>query len=134
MLGNRQLSSRDLSFQCPLNWDDMEKSEHGRFCTKCQQDVYDLRDCSIDELVELQKKKGSICGLVTILGATALSLTSCTIPNSTMGGLHYSKPRGLEQVEPVKEKSVEIISPEKKDDGRISRTGLVQKVIFYSRI
>ena len=77
-----KLNENHFSFKCPMNWDDMTPSSNGRFCGKCSKEVHDLTNCSLDEIRELQRRKGSICGMIRILStatvaATSLGLAAC---------------------------------------------------------
>ena len=73
-----QINSSHLSFVCPMKCSDFEQSDGEYFCNKCQKTVFDLTECSLDEVIALQRKKGSICGVVRAIGATSLlSLSSC---------------------------------------------------------
>jgi hypothetical protein len=46
-----RLTEKHFAFKCPMNWDEMEVSGIGRHCFKCQKQVLDLTDCSIDEVM-----------------------------------------------------------------------------------
>lgn len=73
-----KLTENHFSFKCPMNWDEMEVSINGRFCDKCRKEVFDLTNCSIDEVIALQRKHGSICGSIRVaqVAAVAVSLSS----------------------------------------------------------
>ena len=83
-----RLTQNHFSFKCPMNWDAMEVSANGRYCGKCRKEVFDLTNCSLDEVSALQRKHGSICGSIR-LAAVAVSLTAAacqhTNPPRTTG-------------------------------------------------
>jgi hypothetical protein len=64
-----------FSFKCPMNWDEMEVSGDGRHCGKCRKEVFDLTNCSIDEVIALQRKHGSICGSIRVARVAAVSIS-----------------------------------------------------------
>ncbi len=72
----KPITKEHFSFICPMNWDDMAPSENGRFCSKCSKEVYDLTECSLDELRELQRKRGKVCGMIKATGAAAVAAAS----------------------------------------------------------
>ena len=73
------LKPEHFSFKCPLKISDLEKTEDGHFCAKCSKDIHDLTDCSIEEVRELQRRKGSICGFVRAVSVTSMvSLAACS--------------------------------------------------------
>lgn len=84
-----RLTDKDFSFKCPMSWDDMEDSANGKFCSKCRKEVFDLTNCSTDEVRALQDKHGVICGSIRVAQAAvvALSLSSaaCQKPIPTTG-------------------------------------------------
>jgi hypothetical protein len=65
-----------------MNWDAMKVSENGRFCEKCRKEVFDLTNCSFDEVLALQGKHGSICGSIRV-AAVAISLSAAACQNGT---------------------------------------------------
>lgn len=72
------LTEKHFSFRCPMNWDEMPASENGRFCGKCRKEVFDLTNCSVDEVIALQRKHGAICGSVKVaVAAASLALAAC---------------------------------------------------------
>ena len=73
-----RLTDKHFSFKCPMNWDSMQPSDNGRFCGKCQKDVFDLTNCSLDEVRALQQKHGSICGSIRVMGAAAVAISLST--------------------------------------------------------
>lgn len=69
-----------------MNWDDMTPSENGRFCGKCSKEVFNLTDCSLDEVRALQRKHGGICGMVkTTVVAASLTLAACEKETISVG-------------------------------------------------
>ena len=73
-----KLTEQHFSFKCPMDFEQMEISGNGRHCSKCQKQVFDLTHCSIDEVIDLQRKHGSICGSIKVaqVAAVALSLSA----------------------------------------------------------
>src|SRR6478672_2399001 len=73
-----KLAERHFAFKCPMNWDEMEPSANGRFCNRCRKEVYDLTNCSVDEVIALQRKHGPICGSIKVaVAAITLSAAAC---------------------------------------------------------
>ena len=73
------LKPEHFSYQCPLKISDLEKTEDGHFCAKCSKDIHDLSDCSIEDIIELQRRKGSICGFVRAVSLTSMvGLAACS--------------------------------------------------------
>jgi len=68
-----------------MNWDEMEVSGDSRHCLKCNKHVFDLTNCSIDEVIALQRKHGPICGSIK-LAAIALSLSTAACQNLKQDG------------------------------------------------
>jgi len=89
-----KLTDRHFSFKCPMDFDSMQPSANGVFCNKCSKEVFDLTDCSIDEVIALQRKHGTICGSIRILplaaAAVTLSAAACC-PSSTPENCNGSK-------------------------------------------
>lgn len=85
----KQIDSSHLSFLCPMRRSDLQPSEEGYYCGKCQKPVFDLSECSWDEVIALQRQRGAICGIVRAVGAASLiALSSCagTVrPPDTLG-------------------------------------------------
>jgi len=81
----KMLTENHFSFKCPMNWDEMEVSANGRFCGKCRKEVFDLSNCSIDEVIALQRRHGSICGSIKVAVA-AVSLSAAACNDSVPGG------------------------------------------------
>ena len=78
------LKPEHFSYKCPLQLSDLDKTDGGHFCAKCSKDIYDLSDCSIDEIIELQRRKGSICGFVRAVGLTSMvGLAACSDENAS---------------------------------------------------
>lgn len=103
-----QLTENHFSFQCPMNWDDMEISGSGRHCDKCRKHVFDLTNCSIDEVIALQRKHGPICGTIRVaqvaVVAISLSAAACQSGDQPVNRVHLSgSPRPPEQLEKMKE-------------------------------
>ncbi len=84
-----RLSDKDFSFKCPMSWDAMDDSANGKFCSKCRKEVFDLTNCSVDEVHALQDKHGSICGSVRVtqaaMVALSLSAAACNQQERTTG-------------------------------------------------
>lgn len=70
-----RLTEKDFSFKCPMSWDAMQETANGRYCSKCRKEVFDLTNCSLDEVRALQEKHGSICGTVRLAQAAAVALS-----------------------------------------------------------
>ena len=77
-----RLTENHFSFKCPMSWDTMEVSANGRYCGKCRKEVFDLTNCSLDEVSALQRKHGSICGSIRV-AAVAVSLTAAACQNTS---------------------------------------------------
>lgn len=78
-----KLTENHFSFKCPMNWDDMEVSGSGRHCCKCRKQVFDLTNCTIDEVIALQRKHGPICGSIKVIqtATIAISLSAAACQN-----------------------------------------------------
>ena len=78
-----KLTENHFSFKCPMSWEDMEISGSGRHCGKCRKHVFDLTNCSIDEVIALQRKHGPICGSIRVaqVAAVAISLSAAACQN-----------------------------------------------------
>lgn len=61
-----------------MSWDDMEASANGKFCSKCRKEVFDLTNCSTDEVRALQEKHGSICVSIRLAQAAVVALSLST--------------------------------------------------------
>ncbi len=70
-----KLTEQDFSFKCPMDFEQMENSGNGRHCSKCQKQVFDLTHCSIDNVIDLQRKHGPICGSIKVAQMAAVALT-----------------------------------------------------------
>lgn len=77
-----KLTENQFAFICPMQWDAMASSTNGRFCDKCRKEVFDLSNCSIDEVIALQRKHGSICGSIRV-ATVAVSLATAACQTST---------------------------------------------------
>ena len=79
-----KLTENHFSFKCPMNWNEMSVSDNGHFCSKCRKEVFDLTNCSIDEVIALQKKHGPICGSIRVAraAAVAISLSAAACQNT----------------------------------------------------
>ena len=106
----KKLTDKDFSFICPMVWDEMPESANGRFCAGCRKEVFDLSNCSIGEVRELQRKHGPICGSIKVVRAAAVvaSLTAAACQDNshsrTTGAPFPEKP-GQENVQ------VKVITP-----------------------
>lgn len=84
-----RLTDKDFSFKCPMSWDEMEDSTNGKFCSKCRKEVFDLTNCSTEELRALQDRHGMICGSIRIaqaaVVAVSLSAAACQKLEPTTG-------------------------------------------------
>ena len=70
-----RLTDEDFSFKCPMRWDEMEMTSNGKFCGKCRKEVFDLTNCSTEEVGALQAKHGSICGSIRVAQAAVVALS-----------------------------------------------------------
>lgn len=62
----RKFTPRHFAVQCPMDYEAMEPSKNGRFCERCQREVFDLTNKSLREVKLLRKKHGKICGAVRV--------------------------------------------------------------------
>lgn len=89
-----RISDRHFTFKCPMDFKAMQPSANGLYCDKCRKDVFDLTDCSIDEVIALQEKHGRICGYIRALpiaaAAVSLSAAACC-PQAPPSVSHSSK-------------------------------------------
>lgn len=113
-----RLTEKNFSYKCPMNWSEMEASANGRFCSQCQKEVFDLTNCSIDQVRALQQKHGSICGSIRLMGAAAvvasLSMAACKEKVSEPDtGKKEEIPK--EQVASVPTESEQAEPPQKRD-------------------
>ena len=71
----------------------MKASAKGRFCSQCKKEVFDLTNCSLDEVRALQQEHGSICGSIRVMSvaavAASLSVAACenSLPPKNHEGL-----------------------------------------------
>ena len=82
-----KLTEKDFSFICPMVWDEMPESANGRFCAGCRKEVFDLSNCSVGEVRELQRKHGPICGSIKVVRAAAVA-ASLSAAACQDGGTH----------------------------------------------
>ncbi len=80
-----RLADRDFSFKCPMSWDEMEDSMNGKFCSKCRKKVFDLTNCSLEEVRALQDKHGMICGSIRVAQAAVVALSLSAAACRTTG-------------------------------------------------
>ncbi len=73
-----RLNESHFSFKCPMNLEDMQATARGRFCGKCQKEVFDLTHCSLDEVRALEQKHGPLCGSIRMaqVATVAISLAA----------------------------------------------------------
>lgn len=83
----KKLTEKDFSFICPMVWDEMPESANGRFCAGCRKEVFDLSNCSVGEVRELQRKHGPICGSIKVVRAAAVA-ASLSAAACQDGGTH----------------------------------------------
>jgi len=128
-----KLTANHFSFKCPMSWDEMAASENGRFCGKCRKEVFDLTNCSIDEVIALQRKHGPICGSIRVAQAAvvAASLSAAACQNEasrrTMGEIR--PPHSSKSSDPFDGATTGYVEPsehlEKSHQARLSGTPLV---------
>ncbi len=112
----KKLTEKHFSFKCPMNWDEMEVSSNGRFCSKCQKEVFDLTNCSIDEVIALQRKHGPICGSIRVMQAAtvAISLSAAACQNWASGPAMGKNRATTEECDaPYTVSGGDVLSPEK---------------------
>lgn len=84
-----RLTDKDFSFKCPMSWDEMEDSTNGKFCSKCRKEVFDLTNCSTEQVRALQDRHGMICGSIRVaqaaVVAVSLSAAACQKVEPTTG-------------------------------------------------
>ena len=57
---------------------DFQQSGNEYFCDTCQKQVFDLTECTLEDVITLQRERGTICGIVRVIGAASLlSFSSC---------------------------------------------------------
>ncbi|MEO5714490.1 MAG: hypothetical protein ABIT37_13470 [Luteolibacter sp.] len=96
-----KLTDQHFSFKCPMDFNAMQPSANGVFCGKCRKEVFDLTDCSIDEVIALQRKYGTICGSIRIIPLAAAAVTfsaAACCPSSTHGNYGETKDGGRSYV------------------------------------
>ncbi len=107
-----KLTANHFSFKCPMNWDEMDTTANGRFCGKCRKEVYDHTNCTIDEVIALQQKHGSICGSIKVaqVAVVAAALSSAACQSRTTGAPY--PPTGPEEKVVFQATGGVIMSPE----------------------
>ncbi len=92
----KKITEKHFSFKCPMDFTAMKPSENGVFCDRCSREVFDLTDCSIDEVIALQRKHGRICGSIRLmpLAATAVALSTAACSSQMGGSVEVSCPPG----------------------------------------
>ncbi len=54
----------NLTYNCNESWDKMPKTDKGKFCSLCSNEVVDFRNMSKDEILKIHSQsKGKVCGL-----------------------------------------------------------------------
>jgi hypothetical protein len=77
------LQPHHFTFKCPLKLSDLDQSNGGYYCNQCRKDIHDLTDCSLDEIRDLQRRKGAICGFIRVVGVSSMmGLAACSKPGS----------------------------------------------------
>jgi hypothetical protein len=106
-----QLTALHFSFKCPMQWEEMAMTERGRFCGKCQKEVFDLTNCSLDEVAALQRTHGPICGSIRVaqVAAAALSLSAAACHTEPSTRKFTGPPIRIESANPaVTRESIEV--------------------------
>jgi hypothetical protein len=128
-----RLTEKNFSYKCPMNWEEMQVSANGRFCNQCQKEVFDMTNCSIEDLLALQQKHGSICGSIRLMGAAAvaasLTMAACKDESSSPNaGKREDPPKEQvasvpveppKQAEPPQQQPVPVIDVEKVNPPRM---------------
>lgn len=58
----KPITNAKLKFNCPINWDTMEDTHGGKNCNVCQKKVFDLTNCSQNEMdIILIQNNYNIC-------------------------------------------------------------------------
>lgn len=104
-----KLTENHFSFKCPMNWEAMDASANGRFCSKCRKEVFDLTNCTIDEVIALQREHGPICGSIRVaqvaVVAVSMSAAACQPPQPssqpTMGKVRLTAETGDQPINRV---------------------------------
>ena len=87
-----KLNDSHFSFKCPMTWEGMAASANGRYCDRCRKEVFDLTDCSLEEVAALQKKHGSLCGSIRVAqtaAVVALSLSAAACQDGKKTDNYY---------------------------------------------
>jgi len=115
------INENDFSFKCPMNWDEMESSANGRFCGRCRKEVFDLTHCSVDEVIALQRKHGSICGSIRVMrtAAVAVSLSAAACGSNTVPEQKEPLPVARDQAVASQRLSGTPLSPKKLEARRV---------------
>jgi hypothetical protein len=89
-----KLNESHFSFKCPMSFEGMTPSENGRFCDRCSKEVFDLTDCSLEEVDALQKKHGVICGSIRVAQVAAVAALSLSAAACQDGKVvdHFPRP------------------------------------------
>ncbi len=90
-----KLNDSHFSFKCPMTWEGMAPSANGRFCDSCRKEVFDLTDCSLEEVAALQKKHGPLCGSIRVAqtaAVVALSLSAAACQDGKKADNRYPQP------------------------------------------
>ncbi len=62
----KPITNAQLKFNCPVNWDSMEDTVGGKNCHQCQKKVFDLTNCTQDQMdVILAQNNYNICAKFT---------------------------------------------------------------------
>ncbi len=93
-----KLTEQHFSFKCPMDFGQMEISGNGRHCSQCQKQVFDLTHCSIDDVIDLQRKHGPICGSIKVAQVAAVALSLSAAACRTTGSETASRITGTPQM------------------------------------
>lgn len=70
-----RLNESHIPIKCPMKVENMQATNKGHFCGKCQTEVFDLTNCSMDEIRALEKKHGPICGSIRVAQAATVAIS-----------------------------------------------------------
>lgn len=60
---SKEIKGVSLSFACEGDWEGMQATEKGKFCSQCSKHVHDFTDKTADDLqLALAEHKGKLCG------------------------------------------------------------------------
>lgn len=105
---SRKLDNSHFSFKCPMDFDAMEHTAGGRFCNRCRKEVFDLTNCSLDEVAALQKKHGSLCGFIQVAAvAASLSAAACADKSSSPSPPYCNSDKSGGTIHPLPDNSPE---------------------------